>query len=590
MNRIYRLVFNHTTGQMQVASELASTHSSPAASSTTDRRCSPLWAAMGMALCLSAAAPSAFAQVYEYTADEAISSDRAYADGFRVGPNGPVTVNVFGTAVLTSLDLVSLGTTVIGNGTLALDGPGAALRLNNGAAMRVGDAGFGALRLSGGSTADISGFLSLGYLAGSTGSIVIDGAGSNLTARRVLVGRQGTGTLDIGNGGSLVTDELYTVVNNYGLSIGSEASGTGTVNVGSGGSIRVTDNNLLVGQVGTGTLNINAQGTVIADRGVYLGAAAGSSGTATVNAGGTLRAAQVVVGNAQHSNGDMTVSGSNALVEADSVWVASSGDGSLRVDNGGVVRATIEVMAERYNGTGSGEFGQAGTITVSGAGSAIEAGTVRTSNHLLIENGGAIRSNEARIKDSYSAAAGTATITGAGSTWANTGLMDIRSGVDILDGGVLSSKTISVAGGLNGMTNKPEILHEQTRVSGVGSQLLATDGITVSGVIGEPHAQRGQWRPHRGRHWHHPGQQRLPGHRRRAGPVVADQRRAAVACCRSGRHPGRRHDHAVECGGRRGVQPHWRHRIGQHDHEQQRQRFVDQWRTHQRCRQYHPQR
>ncbi|MGH8088827.1 MAG: ESPR-type extended signal peptide-containing protein, partial [Stenotrophomonas sp.] len=64
-------MFNRTTGLMQVASELASTHASPAQSTAAVHRRAPLCAAMTVALGLSAASlPSVSAQVYPYTVDE----------------------------------------------------------------------------------------------------------------------------------------------------------------------------------------------------------------------------------------------------------------------------------------------------------------------------------------------------------------------------------------------------------------------------------------------------------------------------------------------------------------------------------------
>ncbi|MGH8465808.1 MAG: ESPR domain-containing protein, partial [Pseudomonas sp.] len=124
MNRIYRLVFNHATGQMQVASELTSTHSSAAAATGSVRRRSQLSAAMLLALGLSAASlPSAFAAVYDFDASETVTDTRGYVDGFRVGPNGKVLVDVRNGGTLTSNGLVSFGTSVGSNSELRVYGP-----------------------------------------------------------------------------------------------------------------------------------------------------------------------------------------------------------------------------------------------------------------------------------------------------------------------------------------------------------------------------------------------------------------------------------------------------------------------------------
>lgn len=125
MNRIYRLVLNRATGSMQVASELATSHGSSARATGSVSHRSPLTTAMLVALGLLAA-PSAFAAVFDFNSDDTITSSRVYADGFRVGPNGTVVVDVSGTAVVTSDEDVSLGSTAAGNGTLRLTGPGRA--------------------------------------------------------------------------------------------------------------------------------------------------------------------------------------------------------------------------------------------------------------------------------------------------------------------------------------------------------------------------------------------------------------------------------------------------------------------------------
>ncbi|MEB2258998.1 autotransporter outer membrane beta-barrel domain-containing protein, partial [Xanthomonas campestris pv. campestris] len=130
------------------------------------------------------AAPSAFAAVFDFNSDDAITSSRVYTDGFRVGPNGTVVVDVSGTAVVTSEEDISLGSTAAGNGTLRLFGPGARLAINSGFwGLLVGDAGIGNMTLQDGSQAITAGLMTLGNQRGSTGNVLVTGAGSALTAR-----------------------------------------------------------------------------------------------------------------------------------------------------------------------------------------------------------------------------------------------------------------------------------------------------------------------------------------------------------------------------------------------------------------------
>ena len=193
MNRIYRLVFNRATGAMQVASELASGMSSPARTVGATRRRSPLGVAVMAALCLgTAAAPSAFAVPYDFTSDEVIGDTRVYADGFFIGNTGTVAIDLVGGGQLTSNGLVSLGTVAGADGTLRVIGPTAYLQMT-GAALRIGEAGTGTLQLLDGGTATSNNTVSLGYGAGGTGNALVRGADSSLTARQLLVGRQGSG-------------------------------------------------------------------------------------------------------------------------------------------------------------------------------------------------------------------------------------------------------------------------------------------------------------------------------------------------------------------------------------------------------------
>ncbi|MDC8640846.1 ESPR-type extended signal peptide-containing protein [Xanthomonas hortorum] len=491
MNRIYRLVLNRATGSMQVASELATSHGSSARTTGSVSHRSPLTAALLAALGL-VAAPSAFAAVFDFNSDDTITSSRVYTDGFRVGPNGTVVVDVSGTAVVTSEENISLGSTAAGNGTLRLFGPSARLAINSGFwDLLVGDAGIGNMTLQGGSQATMAGLMTLGNQQGSTGNALVTGAGSALTAREIRVGRGGTAVMDIINGGTVTSTLPYSIIDPYGMTIGHDSAGVGTVNVSSGGNLVVTDNFLIIGNGGKGTLNITSGGKVNAEQGVFLGGSTtvtdgeASNGTLSVANGGELTTGQLTLGEQSKSKATATVSGTGRI-NADAVWVGSNGDGSLTVSGGGVVKAITEVRAERPTGI-SDDFGQVGRIVVIGTGSAIEAPRLQTSNELLVEGGAAIRSTTADVNDSFGNTSTTAILTGAGSTWANSGAMRVFTKLDVLDGAVINTDTLSVSGGLNSSTLAPRLEHDQVRVSGAGSAIVAANGLTVGGTVFEPY-------------------------------------------------------------------------------------------------------
>jgi len=488
MNRIYRLVFNRTTGMMQVASELATSPLSTSPATDNRRRRSPLSAAMLVALGLSAASlPTAFAAVYDFNAPDIVNDSRAYVDGFRVGPNGQVQVDVRDGGKITSNGLVSVGTSVGSDGKLYFTGPTSTLSVNS-ASVRVGEAGKGELRLGDGAAATVAGgTVSFGFGADGVGIGRVEGAGSSLSARQLLVGREGAGLLDIVNGGRVeVTQPWPLAGTSFGMSIGTAAGGLGVVNVNTGGELVVTDNELRVGEAGTGTLNID-NGTVSVGRNLVLGAAQNAEGTVNVRNGGKVSAQLLSVGAAQDSGGTLLVSGAGSTVAADELRVSANGNGTLRVEDSAVVAVAGNVTAEDEQGLPS-RHARTGRIEVSGAGSVLSGDRVITSTHLLVDNGGQIQSSSARIKDSYSST-GTATLTGTGSRWTNQGEMDIRTGVNVLDGAVINTGTLLVSGGANTATLLGESLKEQTRVSGAGSAIEADAGITVgSHLVGEPFA------------------------------------------------------------------------------------------------------
>uniref|UniRef100_UPI0028A235EF autotransporter outer membrane beta-barrel domain-containing protein n=1 Tax=Stenotrophomonas sp. TaxID=69392 RepID=UPI0028A235EF len=340
-------------------------------------------------------------------------------------------------------------------------------------------------------TASVAGgTVSFGYGVDAFGVGVVEGAGSLLSARQMLVGREGSGVLTIGNGGRVETTRVATpAAGEFGLSIGSEAGSIGLVNIVAGGQLAVTDNYLLVGQAGNGTLNIDS-GSVDAGRGLRTGTASGGDGTVRVLNGGQLTTQDLDIGYAQGGSGSIQVTGTGSTVNAATMRVSGSGDGALRIENGGVVAVTGNVTAEDNVGLPS-NAARVGRIEVSGAGSLLSGDRVMTSTHLLVDDGGEIRSNSGRIKDSYSDT-GVATLTGAGSRWNNQGELDARTNVDVLDGAVIATDTMLVSGGANTMLNAPRRYDQQIRVSGAGAAIEATNGITVGAhLVGEPYGVLG---------------------------------------------------------------------------------------------------
>ncbi|QWG18721.1 autotransporter outer membrane beta-barrel domain-containing protein [Bradyrhizobium sediminis] len=232
--------------------------------------------------------------------------------------------------------------------------------------------------------------------------------GGNAVADGMSVGLNSTGMLTISNGGTLMSNLA---------SVGNLVGSTGTATITGAGSLWNAQG-MAVGYRGAGTLAILNGGAVnTTDWEVSMGDQSGSSGSVTVDgAGSTLTGSDIVVGN--------------------------GGTGTLMVSNGGTVSAT------KWTSIIGHSAGSVGTATITGAGS-------RWSNasdfyvgqngigSLTIANGGAVSVAGNVVLGYQAGSSGTATVTGAGSVWTNSGDVDVgRSGSGVLtiaNGGAVSA-------------------------------------------------------------------------------------------------------------------------------------------------------
>ncbi len=197
--------------------------------------------------------------------------------GYASGSTGKVTVDGAGS---TWINRSSLYVGYNGSGTLSINGGGTLQNANgfigynsgstgvvtvDGASstwtsgrLDVGISGHGMLNITGGGAVSSSGMSHIGYFSHSDGLVTVDGAGSTWTSSNELfVGSNGSGTLNIIDGGVFISNSL--------VSIGSNPGSTGMVTVDGAGST-FTDSNwtncLVVGSIGSGTLNITGGGAV----------------------------------------------------------------------------------------------------------------------------------------------------------------------------------------------------------------------------------------------------------------------------------------------------------------------------------------
>ena len=169
-----------------------------------------------------------------------------------VGYNGQGTLNI------TNGGAVSNANGNIGNGSgstsvVTVDGSGSTW--TNSGELNVGYSGQGTLNITNGGAVS-NGWGYIGTYSGSTGVVTVDGSGSTWTNSVSLYvgGRDGQGTLNITGGGAVSNSTGY---------IGREDGSTGEVTVDGSGSTWTNSGDLLVvGYEGTGTLNITNGGLV----------------------------------------------------------------------------------------------------------------------------------------------------------------------------------------------------------------------------------------------------------------------------------------------------------------------------------------
>lgn len=219
-----------------------------------------------------------------------------------IGNAGHGDVTISGGAEVESYERFWLGFGATGTGKLTVTGDGSLLRgTGPNASFTIGYAGDGEALIDDGGT--ISAYTTqLGWMAGSTGNLVINGPGSRLTGTNFLmVGYSGSGELTLSNGGtaSLPGRTVY---------VGNLAGGTGVINIGAAaGSAAAMPGYLDVGRVqlgpnGNSTLvfnhlldnyvfapDITGNGTIATYAGTTVLTGNGSAFTGTTNVyGGKL--------------------------------------------------------------------------------------------------------------------------------------------------------------------------------------------------------------------------------------------------------------------------------------------------------------
>jgi T5SS/PEP-CTERM-associated repeat protein len=435
-----------------------------------------------------------------YVARDASSTAKVTVDGtgsaWQTGGEMNVGYGGTGTLEVKRGGTVSSGFNIGGlagsTGTVTVTDPGS--QITGGGT--IGDAGTGTLSIS--LDGDVvSQSVTIGNQTGSNGTATIDGPGCTWQATGLVIGNAGTGTLTVKNGAD-VNNNSFT---NSSGTIGGVAGSVGTVTVEGAGSTWSNNFDLSVGEGGEGTLRIKDAGAVSANFG-SLGDGAGSVGHVVIETNSTWTIANTLLVGSQGEGtvmitgaGKLFTNGSNpnfgssiggapggvgtvSVDGAGSEWISpaaglyvgvSGGTGTLNITNGADVSNGEAILGRGF------ELGAHGTVNVNGAGSSwtnsgrLDVGLVGT-GVVNVSSGGAISSASARI-GGQATGVGTVSI-GAGSTWNNAGTIEVGiNGNGTLE--ILSGGTVTAPGGTTIDVNG---------ASGTGSGRLTGAGTLVSNV------------------------------------------------------------------------------------------------------------
>ena len=447
----------------------------------------------------------------------------ANTNGFFVGYKGSGTLRIEAGGEVSDYG-GRLGAESGSTGTVTVTGAGS--KWTNSTTLYVGGSGSGTLNIEkGGQVSNSNGYLS--FYSGSTGTATVTGAGSKWTnSGNLYVGREGKGTLTVADGGLVSTVTLYAspgdllgdgtisaqgALLDVDLLFDSTHGLTQTLSFGNGGVLNLSvapTGSLGVGYKGPGTLRI-ADGVTVASYEGFLGRYSGSSGTATVTGNGSKWTNSIglyvgltgsgrlnIEAGAQVSNktgyvgntggGTVTVTGAGSKwTSSGNLEVGTVGVGTLTVEAGGQVSSTRGYIGDNAGSTG--------TATVTGNGSKWTNGVdLYVGSHgngtLNIEASGQVSSNHDSYLGFESGSSGTATVTGAGSTWTITNSLCVgyrgNGTLNIEAGGTFHAANIILAaeGGtsLLRISGTPDISAGTYSQSGNGELqcIIGADGIS----------------------------------------------------------------------------------------------------------------
>jgi len=355
------------------------------------------------------------------------------------------------------------GSVIIGNastaiGTATLQGQGSSWNITGD--VTVGLDGTGTLTVKDGNILKTNGGnITLGENTGSTGTFVVDGAGSGFdmsggTNGQLTIGVDGAGILQVQNGASVTLGSTV---------LGSGTQGTGEISViGSGSgpvSSVVINGTLTVGgsSSGSGPTQSSPQGL--------------DGGILSISGGGSVSVmnGDLVVARDAGSTGEIDISGQNSrltIANNANLIIGKAGLGTMNISNQATL--TVNALTISQNGptgnpaqeskvmiTGNTQGGVQTILTVTGALTVGDSGT----GELDVTGGAVLQTFQTVNVGNQSASMGTVSVTG-NSTWnatggqinigvSGTGTVDLQSGAVLENANNVSIAATDGIGTLN---------------------------------------------------------------------------------------------------------------------------------------------
>lgn len=367
----------------------------------------------------------------------------------------------------------ALGTGAGSTGTLNISGSSTVMNNTSSQDWQLGfNGGTGRLNVTAGGKLNHNWWINLARGAGSVGSITVDGAGSEITqsAGRTNVGEDGLGTLTISNGGKYSSTDEFAV--------GQNGGSTGTLTLSGATSELNLTSHLFVGRNGNGTFNQSGGTLNLNGRRMQIADAGGSTGVVNLTGGAVNNSEWIHVGSGGGANGTLNITYPSAgdTLTTGALYVGNGGSTGLINVNNGTLNATGVIEVGRI---GSGT----GTLNISGAGSTVNAytgggldgfvriGTNSGNGTVNVSAGGKLNTNGGWLtlgdaEGGGQGATGVVTATGAGTTITTRGIIvgwfgSTTGTLSISDGAVVNNTVheLSVGRDFNAGNNPTGIVN-----------------------------------------------------------------------------------------------------------------------------------